>query len=104
MRLPPGCGELSGKIVKPLKCQYGLKQAGTEWHLLLVTWLFEKIGMEHCKAEPCVFRKVIKNEVSLMVGVHVYDSIVSGDQELCDEVFGQLKQRFPVKNLRELKM
>ena len=25
MRLPPGCGELSGKIVRLLKCQYGFK-------------------------------------------------------------------------------
>ena len=30
--------------------------------------------MEQCKAEQCVFRKIIKNEVSLMVGVHVDDS------------------------------
>ena len=30
MRLPPGYGELSGKVVKLLKCQYGLKQAGKE--------------------------------------------------------------------------
>ena len=73
MRLPAGCGELSGKAVKLLKCQYGFKQAGREWHLLLVAWLVEKIGMEQCKAEPCVFRKIIKNEVSLMVGVHVDD-------------------------------
>ena len=59
MRLPPGGGELFGKVVKLLKCQYGLKQAGREWHLLLVTWLVEKIGMEQCKAEPCIFRKII---------------------------------------------
>ena len=104
MRLPPGCGKLSGKVVKLLKCQYGLKQAGREWHFLLVTWLVEKIGMEQCKAEPCVFRKIIKNEVSLMVGVHVDDIIVSGEQDLCDEFFRQLKQRFPVKNLGALKM
>ena len=71
MRPPPACGELSGKVVKVLKCQYGRKQSGREWHLLLVTWLVEKIGMEQCKAEPCVFRKIVKNEVSLMVGVHV---------------------------------
>ena len=60
--------------------------------------------MEQCKAEPCVFRKIIKNEVSLMVGVHVDDIIVSGEKYLCDEFFSQLKQRFPVKTLGELKM
>ena len=92
MRLPPGCGELSGKGVKLLKCQYGLKQASREWHLLLETWLLvEKIGTEQCKAEPCVFRKIIKNEVSLMVGVHVDDIIVSGDRDLWNEFYGQLK-------------
>ena len=105
MCLPPGCGELSGKVVKLLKCQYGLKQSDREWHLLLETWLVEKIGMAQYKAEPCVFRKIIKNEVSLMIGVyHVDDIIVSEEQDLCDEFFGQLKQRFQVKNLGELKM
>ena len=84
-RLPFGCGELSGKVVKLLICQYGLKQAGREWHLLLLTWLVEKVGLEQCKAEPCVFRKTIKNEVSLMVGVYVGDIIMSGKQGLCDK-------------------
>ena len=65
----------------------------------------EKIGIEQCKAEPCVFYKIIKNEVSLMVGVHVDDIIVSGEQDImCDEFLGQLKQRFPVKNLGKFKM
>ena len=85
MRLLPGCGELSGKVVKLLKDQYGLKQTGREWRLLVVTWLVEKIGMKQCKAEPCVFRKIIKIEVSLMVGVYyVDDIIVPGEQDLCD--------------------
>ena len=30
MRLPQGCGDLSGKVVKLLKCQYDLKQAGRD--------------------------------------------------------------------------
>ena len=104
MRLPPGCDELSGEIAKLLKCQCGLKQADKEWHLLLVTCLVEKIGMEQCKAEPRGFRKIIKNEVPLMVGVHVDGIIVSGEQGMCDEFFGQLEQRFPVKKLGEPKM
>ena len=39
-----------------------------------------------------------------MVGVYVYNIIVSGEQDMCDEFFGQLKQRFPVKILGELKI
>ena len=86
-RPPPDCGELSGKLVKLVKCQYGLKQASRELYLLLVRWLVEKVGMEQCKAKPCVFRKIIKNEMSLMGGVHVDDIIVSGEHDICDEFF-----------------
>ena len=92
MRLPQGCGDLSGKVVKLLKSQYGLKQAGREWHLLLVNWLVEELQMEQCKAEPCVFR----NKVG--------DIIVSGEHDVCDQFFKQLRERFPVKNQGELKM
>ena len=104
MRLPPGCGELSGKIVRLLKSQYGLKQAGRKWYLLLVMWLVEMVRMEQCKAEPCIFRNMIDNKVLLMVGVHIDDIIVSGEQNMCDEFFDQLRQRFPLKNPGEAKM
>ena len=93
MRLPQGCGDLSGKVVKLLKCQYGLKQAGREWHLLLVNWLMEELQMEQCKAEQCVFRKKVGDEISLMVGVHVDDIIVSGAHDVCDQFFKQLREK-----------
>ena len=66
MRLLPGCGKLSGKIVRLQKCQYGIKQAGREWRMLLVNWLVEEIYLEQCKVEPCVFRLMVENEVSSM--------------------------------------
>ena len=47
MCLPVGCGELSGGIVKLLKGQFGLKQAGREWHLFSVRWLVEIINNEN---------------------------------------------------------
>ena len=55
---------------------------------------------EQCKAEPCISRKIFNNKVSLMVGVHVDGIIVSGEQDICDEFFGQLRQRVPVKKTR----
>ena len=104
MRLPPDCGEPFGKIVRLLKCQYGLKQAGREWHMLMLNRLVEEIGLNQSKAELCVFRLMVKDEVSLMVGVHVDDIIVSGGMSPCEKFFTQLKERFPVKNQEELKM
>ena len=65
--------------------------------MLLVNWLVEKIDPEQCKAEPCVFRLVVKDEVSLMVGVQVDDIIVSGGKSACEKFFTKLKERFPVK-------
>ena len=88
MRTLPRCGELSGKIVRLLKRQYDLKQAGREWHLLLKRWLVEMTRMEQCKAEPCIFRKMVNDKVSLMVRVHVDDIVVSEEQDImCDEFF-----------------
>ena len=99
MRLPPVCGELSGRVVRLLKCQYGLKQVGREWHLLLVKWLVETMGMEQCKAEPCIFRKMANKQVPLMIGI-----LMSGEKDVCDAFFDELKERFPVKHQGELKM
>ena len=44
--LPLGCGELSGSVVWLPECQCGLKQAGREWHMMLVNWFIEEIGLK----------------------------------------------------------
>ena len=49
-------------------------------------------GMEQSKAEPCIFRKMINGKVTLMVGVHVDDIIVSGEKDVCDEFFRRFKK------------
>ena len=72
--------------------------------MLLVNWLVEEIGLEQCTADQCIFRLMVKDEVSLMIGVHVDDIIVSGGKSTCERFFAQPKERFPVKNQGELKM
>ncbi|CAM9935852.1 unnamed protein product [Scytosiphon promiscuus] len=49
MKLPGGCGALSGKFVRLEKALYGLRQGGLRWSTLLVEELVMKHGMEQCK-------------------------------------------------------
>lgn len=71
--------------------------------MLLVKWLVETTGTEQCKVEPCIFRKMVDKQVSLMVGVHV-DIILSGEKDACDASLDELNERFPIKHYEELKM
>ena len=56
MKLPGGCGALSGNFVRLEKALYGLRQSGLLWNDLLVVKLVTMHGMEQCKTDPCVFR------------------------------------------------
>ena len=55
------------------------------------------MGLEQCKVEPCVSRRLIDGRVVLMVGVHFDDIIVSGKKDDCNKFLEELRQRFPVK-------
>ena len=43
-----------------------------------------KIGIEQCKADPCVFRLIRDGVVVMIVCVHVDDITVAGESEACD--------------------
>ena len=69
MRLPTGCGHMSGEVVLLQRAVYGLRQAGRQWSLRLSRVLLQTTGIEKSKADPCVFRKVVDGEVTLIVCV-----------------------------------
>ena len=56
MKLPGGCGELSGKYVDLEKALCGLKQSGLLWNDLLVEKLVTVHGMKKCMTDPHVLR------------------------------------------------
>ena len=80
MRLPEGCGALSGKIVQLNKSLYGLRQASREWYALLKKCLLA-LGFEQCMADSCVFRLVEDGEVVLILVVHVDDIFAVGTKD-----------------------
>ena len=53
--------------------------------------LQQKTGMEQSKANPCVFRRVVDGEVSVIAFDHVDDLVVAAkDKEAFDAFYAQL--------------
>ena len=100
-RLPPGCGRLSGKVVRLNKAPCGLKQSGRSWYKLLSSTLFV-CGFEQCLVDPCVFRLMVNDEVAAMLVVHVDDIKIAATKEITDSVVADLNKRFPRKRLGEV--
>ena len=105
MRLPAGCGDMSGELVLLQRGVYGLRQASRRWSLRLGCVLLQKTSLRQSKADPCVFRKAVNGEVTLIVCVHVDDlliAVTAKDKEMFYAFYAQLKEEFPVKGMGDL--
>ena len=102
LRLPKGCGDLSGKVVRLNKSLYGLKQASRTWHAHLTTCL-KRLGFEQCMTDVCVFRLIEDGRLAITAVVHVDDIFAVGQKERCDRLCVDLNRTSPVKNLGDLK-
>ena len=100
MKFPRGCGEKSRKTTKLERANYGLKQSGRKWGHLCADTLVED-GFEQCKADPCIFRKIVDGVVVMIVGVHVDDLLVGGSEEDCESLLVSLNKKFPTNDLGE---
>ena len=102
LRLPRGCGRLSGKVVRLNKSLYGLKQASRSWHAHPTTCL-NTLGLQQCLADACVFRLVEEGRIAIIAVVHVDDIFAVGLKSRCDVFRDELNRMVPVKNLGELR-
>ena len=91
LRLPPGCGSVSGKVILN-KALYGLKQSGREWYQLLSSTLVE-CGFEQCLVNPCVFRLMVAGDVVAMMVFHV-DIKIAATEKVTEVVVSDLNH-FP---------
>ena len=79
MRLPKGCGAMSGNVVKLCRSLYGLKQASRQWHHRLLRGT-RGFGFEqYLVSGGCAcLRLVEEGAVSIVVVVHVDDIFAMG--------------------------
>ena len=97
MKLPGGCGELSGKYVDLEKALYGLNQSGLLCNDLLVNKLVSVHGMEQCMTDPCVFRLIREGKLVLILAVHV-----AGTRVEVNKLLVTLNKDFETNDLGEL--
>ena len=58
-------------------------------------------GFEQCKADPCIFRKIVDGVVVMIAGVYVDDLLIGGSEEDCESLLASLNKNFPTNNLGE---
>ena len=102
MKLPPGCGSVSGTVARLNKSLHGLKQTSITLYKRLGLDL-KKIGFEQSMSDPCVLRFIMGDEVVGMVAIHVDDILYAGAKSLAKVVVEALGDSLPPKNLGEVK-
>ena len=80
LRLPKGCADLSGKVVRLNKRMYGLEQASRTWHAHLTTCL-KRLGFEQCMTDVCAVRLIEDGRVAITAVVHVDDIFAVGKRK-----------------------
>ena len=85
LRFPKGCGKMSGKVMRPNKSSYGLKQASRTWHAHLMTCL-QRQGFEQCLTDVRFFRLIKDGHVTITAAVRVDDNLAVGRKERCDRL------------------
>ena len=101
MKLPPGCGSVSGKVARLSRSLYGLKQAFRTLYKRLVSDL-KRIGFEQSMSDPCVLHSMMGDETVGMVAIHVDDILHAGTESLATVVVEALGDSLATKNLGEV--
>ena len=73
---------------------------GRKWGHLCADTLIED-GFEQCKADPCIFRKIVGRVVVMIVGAYVDDLLVGKSEEDCESLLVSLNKKFPTNDLGE---
>ena len=83
------------------KAMYGLVHAGLLWSKTFSAELAAR-GFEQCQADSCVFRRVLRGRVAVIIVIHVDGLLVASETKRDEEqAINDLRSCFPIKDLGE---
>jgi hypothetical protein len=91
----------NGKVLKLLKCIYGLKQASREWYIHFVS-ILRTLGFTPTVRDPCILTQTIEGQ-QYYIGIYVDNFIVAGkDTDVIKGIFTALEMHLNIKRLGSL--
>ncbi|KAI3635902.1 hypothetical protein MIR68_006540 [Amoeboaphelidium protococcarum] len=97
----PAGSEFEGQLLRLLKSLYGLNQAPKCWNNAIHQNLIQ-IGFKRCYADNCLYIRVVRNQLSIIV-LYVDDVlIVCKSREEMDVIKVELSSKFDMKDLGKL--
>ena len=101
IELPEDYRNSCDQVGRLQKAMYGLVHAGLLWSKKFSAELAAKV-FEQCQAHPCVFRRVLRGNVVVIIVVYVDDLLVANETKRDEEqAINDLRSCFPIKNLGE---
>ena len=95
IKLPCCCGERTGEVIKLDCALYGINQTGRQWSTVLCQTYEDEHGMEQCRTDSCVYRKIVEGVVEMILVVNADDILVSGKKEARDELHQTVNENVP---------
>ena len=83
-----------GTVLRAKKANYGLKDAPLQWYLEHAGQMMSLPGAQRSKLNPAFFFFKRDDKLCGIIGVHVDDDLITGDDRFFDEVVPLLRQRF----------
>ena len=101
IELPEDYRESCDQVGRLQKAMYGLVHAGLLWSKMFSSELAAR-EFEQCQADPCVFRRVLRGKVVVIIVVYVDDLLVASETKRDEEqAIKDLRSCFPIKDVRE---
>jgi hypothetical protein len=104
MKAPPGIlkpGE-EGKVLRVLKCLYGLKQAGRGWYKEMSRVFIKELGFTRSAVDHSIFYRRSEEERTV-VAVATDDMVLTSKRRIdIDKLKGEISQHWDISNKGEL--
>ena len=99
IELPEDYRDSCDQVGRLEKAMYGLVHVGLLWSKTFSAELAAR-EFEQCQADPCVFRRVLRGNVVVIIVAYVDDLVVASETQRDDEqAMKDLRSCFPIKDL-----